>query len=624
MAESSGYAGRILRVDLTTGQITTETPDPAWSRKYVGGTTLGMAILYDEVPAGVEWSDPENRLILASGPLAGTRVRGSSTYTVVTKGPMTNGAAATQANGYFAAFLRHAGFDAIVFQGKAPHLSYLYVHDGGAEIKDARHLAGEDTWQTEDLIKSELGLKPAASSVVGIGPAGENLVRFAGVIGDKGHAAAHNGVGAVMGSKNLKAVAVWRGQGKVTPAAPETLISLAAEMHSKHQFNERFQTMFDWGTLHLFAGAAHAGRLPYRNYTTSVCPMTEAQLETYTKEYLRENFDIIRQHQCWGCQLHHCTLIRIPSGPLKGQEGEEPEFEGFTSMGSQLGVWDGMTAVTLSNEVDRLGMDINETGWSLGLALECFEKGLITTKDTDGIELVWGDVDAIRAMYNKIARREGFGAVLAEGAMRAARTIGGEAPQFAVHTARGNTPLGHDHRPSWGMLFDIVVANTGSYELHVAPMAHIYGIKEAHPDSPEDVAEFVSRTKWLTQFIDSLGVCRLANKEFIELLTGLLNASTGWDIDRAEAEKVGARALNLMRAFNLRHGFDPAEERPSPRYGSIPTDGPHEGRNIAPLWDGMLDIYYRNLGWDRATGKPLPETLNALGLENVAEELWGK
>jgi aldehyde:ferredoxin oxidoreductase len=208
--------------------------------------------------------------------------------------------------------------------------------------------------------------------------------------------------------------------------------------------------------------------------------------------------------------------------------------------------------------------------------------------------------------------------------MRAAQSIGGEAPQFAVHTARGNTPLGHDHRPSWMMMFDIVVANTGSYELHVAPMAHIYGIKEAHADNPEDVAEFVSRTKWLTQYFDSLGICRLANKEFVELLDDLLNASTGWDFDRAEAEQVGTRALNLMRAFNLRHGFDTEAERPSPRYGSIPTDGPHEGRNIAPLWDGMLDIYYRNLGWDRATGKPLPETLAALGLEHVSEELWGK
>jgi len=227
-------------------------------------------------------------------------------------------------------------------------------------------------------------------------------------------------------------------------------------------------------------------------------------------------------------------------------------------------------------------------------------------------------------MYHKIANREGFGAVLAEGAMRAAQTIGGEAPQFAVHSARGNTPLGHDHRPSWAMLFDICMAGTGSYELHVAPRAHIYGIKEPHPDSPEDVAEFVSRTKWQTQFIDGLGICRLANKEYIELLTGLLNAATGWDVDRAEAEKIGARALALMRAFNLRHGFDPDTEKPSPRYGSIPTDGPHEGRDIAPLWAGMREIYYRNLGWDLATGKPLPETLGALGLEQVSEELWGK
>ncbi len=618
-----GYAGCILRVDLTTGTITREEKDPAWLRKYLGGTGIGAALLYDEVPAGVAWSDPENRLVLASGPLSGTRLRGSSTYTVATLGPMTNGFAATQANGFFSALLKHTGFDALIFQGKAPHLSYLYLCDGVAELRDARHLAGEDTWETEDLIKAELGLKPASSSVIGIGPAGEHLVRFAGVIGDKGHAAAHNGVGAVMGSKNLKAVAVARGCGKVNVAHPEELLALAAEMTAKHHTDERFEAMFNWGTLHLFKPSAHTGRLPYRNYTTNVCPMTEEELETFGPEYLREHFDVIREHQCWGCQLHHCTLLRLPSGPLKGKEGEEPEFEGFTSMGSQLGVKDGMTALVLSNEIDRLGMDINETGWALGLALECYQKGLITTADTGGIPLVWGDVDAIREMYNMMARRHGFGAVLAEGAMRAAQAIGGVAPEFAVHTARGNTPLGHDHRSSWSMLFDIAVANTGCYELHLAPRAHLVGVKEPHPDSADDVAEFVSVAKWLTQFIDALGICRLANKEFVDLLTGLLNAATGWDYDFVEARRQGQRTLALMRAFNLRHGFDPEADRPSPRYGLIPTDGPHVGRDIAPLWDGMLDVYYRHLGWDRTTGKPLPETLKELDLENVVAELWG-
>jgi len=617
-----GITGRLLEVNLTSGEIDNQHMDPALSRKYVGGTCLGAAIMCDEVNSNITWSDPDNVLVFASGPLAGTRVRGSSTYSVCTKGPLTNGFAATQANGFFSAFLKHAGFDAIKIKGRASRLSYLYVHNGIAEIRDAQYLAGRDTWETEDLLKKDLKLAKASSSVACIGMAGENKVRFAGIFNDKGHAAAHNGVGAVMGAKNLKAIVINRGQGNVKVCNETLLMKANDEMLSKHHQDKFFETMFNWGTLHLFEGAAHHGRIPYCNYTTSICPMTEEQLHTFSKEYIREHCDVIRRHQCWGCKLHHCTQIRIPNGPLAGQEGEEPEYEGFTSMGSQLGIWDGMTAVSLSNEVDRLGMDVNETGWTLGLAIECFEKGIITTADTDGITLKWGDVESIRQLYTKISQRDGFGNLLAEGAMRAASTIGGDAPQFAVHTMRGNTPLGHDHRPIWFMMLDICVANTGSYELHVAPRAHIYGIKEPHPDSAEDIAEYVSQTKWLTQFIDSLGICRLANKEYKGLLIELLNAATGWDFTEEEARNVGLRALNLMRAFNLRHGFDSTKEYPSSRYGSIPIDGPHQGRDFKPVWDTMLDIYYRNLGWDRHTGKPLLKTLDKLGLSYLNNEIW--
>lgn len=622
MTEIPGYANKILRVDLSHGKIQAEVWDEVKLRQYLGGTCLGAAVIYDEVPAGTRWSDPGNRLILASGPLTGTRVKGSSTISVVTLGAMTGGTAATQANGYFSAFLKCAGFDAIIIQGRAERLSYLYVHDGSAEIRDACGVAGLDTWETEDALKQELGFKPSSSSVLCIGPAGENLVRFAGIFGDKGHAAAHNGVGAVMGSKNLKAVVVARGDGRVKVYDNDTLIRLSNELFAKHQTDEGFKRIYNWGTLGLFKPSAHLGRLPYKNYTTSVCPMTEAQLETFGAEYLRAHFDIIRPHPCWGCQMHHCTLIHIPNGPLAGREGEEPEFEGYTSVGSQLGVYDGMTVTSLSNEVDRLGLDVNETGWTLGLAMECYEKGLINRDDTDGVELTWGNLDAIRAMLDKIVRRDGFGDTLAEGAMRVARQIGGEALEFAIHTRYGNTPIGHDHRPSWNFLFDISVANTGSYELHIAPRPHLMDMKQPHPDSPEDVVEYISRTKWLTQFFDSLGICRLANREFPDLLVGLVNAATGWDFTRGEAELVGLRALSLMRAFNLRHGFQPGQDAPSSRYGSIPVDGPHQGRDVSPHWEKMLDIYYRNLGWDRATGKPLPETLRRLGLEQVAAELW--
>jgi len=291
-------------------------------------------------------------------------------------------------------------------------------------------------------------------------------------------------------------------------------------------------------------------------------------------------------------------------------------------MGSQLGIWDGMTVTALGNEIDRLGLCINETGWVLGMLMECYEKGILTKDDTDGIEMTWGNVEAVRAMMNKIARRQGIGDVLAEGAMRAAQKIGGEAPKFAIHTMSGNTPIGHDHRGIWTYLLDISVANTGCYELHIAPRARNLGLQEPFPHSAHDTAYYVSKAKWVVPFFDSLGICRFPNWEFPNLLVGLVSAATGWDFTREEAEQVGLRAINLLRAFNIRHGFTPDSEAPSPRYGSVPADGPFKAKNAALAWDDMLNISYRNMGWDRTTGKPLPETLQKLDLAFVIHELW--
>jgi aldehyde:ferredoxin oxidoreductase len=228
--KSQVYVGRLLRVDLTNKKVTEEVLDQEVVRKYVGGTGFGARILYDEVPPGVEWAHPDNRIVIATGPLGGTRMAGSGTFSLVTKGPLTNGGTATQANGYFGAYLRFNGLAGVVIYGASDRWVYLYIHDGQAELRDAQHLLGKDTWETEEAIKKELGDDERGMSVFGIGPAGENLVKFAGVIGDRGHAAAHNGSGAVMGSKRLKAIAVARGKVSVPLYDRELVASLAKEM----------------------------------------------------------------------------------------------------------------------------------------------------------------------------------------------------------------------------------------------------------------------------------------------------------------------------------------------------------------------------------------------------------
>ena len=628
MEQIYGYTGRTLRVNLSERRFAIENENPAVLRKYLGGMGLGANVLYEEVPPEVGWSDPENRIILASGPMGGTKVSGSGNFCVVTKGALTEGPASTQANGYFGAYLKFAGFDAVIIQGRANELCYLYIHDGKAELRDARHLAGKDTWETEELIKEELGFKPQAMSVFGIGPAGENLVRFAMLIGDHGHVAAHNGIGAVMGSKNLKAIAVARGKGGVKVYDRVRLSSLSKQMFETVKKDPGWGQNYYWGTLWLMGslveGKAPFGMsAPFKNYTTAVSPMSEEQLKTYHPQFLREQLTLVRRHPCWACQMHHCDIIRIPQGPYAGAEGEEPEYEGLAAIGTQLGIWDGLATATLCNEIDRLGLDINELGWVLGMVMECYEKGLLNKEGTDGLEMTWGNVEAVRAMANKIARREGIGNILAEGTMRAARSIGGEAMELAIYTKSGTTPVSHDHRRTWAYLLDNCVSNTGSSQLHIILRPTAVGL--ANPSTPyshKEIATLAARLVGAKPLIDCLGVCQQSNREVPELLVGMLNAATGWDFTWQEALQVGMRAVNLLRAFYIRHGYTPDMEGPSPRYGSAIPDGRDKGEAIGPVFDEMLDIYYRELAWDRTSGKPLPETLRRLDLASIIPDLW--
>ncbi|MFH1030994.1 MAG: aldehyde ferredoxin oxidoreductase C-terminal domain-containing protein [Chloroflexota bacterium] len=625
MSELYGYTGKLLRVNLTKEQITEELIDTETARKFIGGTGLGVKYLYEEVPPGVEWSDAKNRLIMMSGPLAGTKVSGSGTFSVVTKGCLTNGATASQANGFFGAFLRFSGFDGVIIEGTAKRWVYLHIFDGKAELKDASHLLGKDTWETGQLIQEELGKTQHEISVFGIGPAGENLVKFAGIFGDKGHTAPHNGSGAVMGSKKLKAVAVERGKAAIKLANPDKLSAIARQLHENIVNDpEARENVYRWGTL----GGIMRGTgsyIPVKNYTTNVFEISKEDFEKFSPQYIRSHFQP-KPHPCWACRLHHCHIFTIPDGPYAGFVGEEPEYEQFAAFGPAIGQTDVAAVVVIANEVDRLGMDTNEMGWVLGLVMECYEKGILTKKDTGGLEMTWGNVAAVRALMRKIAHREGIGDILAEGVMRAAKRIGGEAPKMAIHTMKGSTPRGHDHRVRTTEQFDTSVSDSSTLEA-TNMIAHPADFKVPHPlnfYSPEHVSTTEANLKGSMQFEDSLGTCRFTTRTDIKLLAEAVNAATGWNLDMAEAMQSGRRAIALLRSFNIRHGHTRADDRPSPRYGSTPVDGIAKGKTLADQWDTMLDNYYRLMGWDEKTGKPLPDTLKSLGLESVITDLWGK
>lgn len=612
-----GYMGKILRVDLTSRSIREEPLEAEIVEKYVGGSGFGTEYLYREVPPGVSWDNPENRIIMASGPLAGTTVSGGGSFSLVTKGPMTNLGVTTQANGFWGAYIKFAGYDAVIIQGKSSRWVYLHIGDGKAELRDASPILGKDTWEIEDAIRQDLGTTQRMS-IYGIGPAGENKVRFAVVVGDKGHVASKNGCGCVMGAKGLKAIAITRGSQNVPICNKELLREKARALleDAKTRKGGRF---YKFGTGGSFSPHALAGSLPVRNYTTSLFPEHEGM----NAEYLRTHFEH-RNKPCWACGLVHTKFMKVTEGPYTGYEGEEPEYECMAAWGPMIGNTDPGAVVMLSNVTDRLGMDVNEASWVIGWVMECYEKGILSQKDLDGLDMRWGNVEATKMMLEKISRREGIGNLFAEGVKRASEEIGGEAPKMGVYVLKGATPRGHDHRAIWSELLDTCVSATGTLQSGARTMTPSqFGLPPSlHPFSPWEVAGTNAKLDGWFVFLDSLGICRFVTIH-PNLTLDCLNAITGKTYSISDALTIGRRIINQLRVFNFRHGLDPTLEVPSPRYGSAPTDGPAKEKAIEPCFQWMKSFYFELMGWDPATGKPLPHTLKSLGLEKLIPDLYG-
>ena len=611
--------GRMLRVDLTNERITDEKVDEATLRMYLGGTGLGVKIMYDEVPTGIEWNDPRNRIIWLTGPLTGSKAPASGTYCVATKGPLTNLFVASHANGFFGARMKFAGFDGVIFQGAAKRWVYLYLHDGVAELRDAAHLLGKDTWETEEMLKKEIGQSQVSVSC--IGPAGENLVKYACICSDRGHIASSNGVGAVAGSKKLKAI-VAHGNAVVPIHDKERFTALV-----KDWWNQSYATMLgvmipSLGTAGYYCGCHEMGLLPVKNLTANVFP----ENTNFSADQLRAYYQG-KPRPCYACRFAHCHEIKLKSGPHKGAIVEEAEYEDLAAFSSMIGNTDVDTAEWLTNVNDRLGMDAKEQAYTIGLAIECYEKGLLTKKDTDGLELKWGNVQAVEALLHKIARRSGFGDVLAEGVMRAAEKIGGDAPKFAVYTHKGNAPHVHDTRGMWGIMLMQSVSDMGA--MPAADMGDVGDLMPAGGGAMDPSQAFSEETpKSLAiisrrgHFVDSLGVCIFVSGVSLKTLADTVSAATGWDFTWREAVDAGERIGNLMRVFNIRHGHTRDHDTVSPRLVEAPHEGPAKGVSIGPKYDKMVDDYYEAMGWDKE-GRPLPETLKRLGLDSVAKELWG-
>jgi len=608
-----GYVGKFLRVDLSREKLSPVVFDEDTLRMYIGGSGIGAKILYDEVPPSIRWSDPSNRVILASGPLGGTTFPGTGTFSLVTKGALTGGYTSCQANGLFGAYIKFSGYDGIIIQGVAKRWMYVNIKQDKAELEEASHLLGRTTYETDSLVKKELGKKDREMSVVSIGPAGENLCRFAGTFERKGHSASHNGTGAVLGSKRLKAIAVSRGSKQVKVKYPERLKVVADKVRKRAlKFRGTVGAVYILHTV-------KTGGLPIKNYTTNIWDTTEKQIESFSEPSIRKRYNP-KPNPCWACPATHSSIMTIPEGPYAGMEIEEPEYEQMAAMGPVIDNKHVDSATMLSSTCDRLGFDVNEMGWILGWTMECYEKGLLTKEDLNGLEMTWGNVEAVRQLMHMIAHRKGFGDLLAEGILRASQKLGGEAAKAAIYTLKGNSPRGHDHRTIWGEMFDTIVSNTGTIETHTSLSSALP--YKASAGNPDGTSKGVALTKGILVWEDCLGNCRF-NTGFDLLITSeAASAVTGWEISPEAAKVIGLRVINLMKVYNLRAGITKELDAPSERYSSTPVDGPAKGISIHSHFDSMLKNYYKLMGWDEDTGKPLPETLKKLDLGHLIKDIW--
>ncbi len=607
----------LIRVDLTEGKLTHETLKADVINDYIGGIGIGVRIVYDEVPPGVDALDPENRLVFAVSPLTGTAVPGACRYHVVGKSPQTLFTlSVSDSGGFWGPELKSTGHDAIVIQGAAEKPVYLWITESTVEIRDAKMLWGMDAFETEDAICDMLGDKRVR--VAAIGPAGENLVRLACIENDKGHIAGRGGFGAVMGSKNLKAIAV-RGKRRPRVKDRERLHELA-----KFWKESGVETsLHKWGTAASVQRYADTGVLPIKNLTTN-----RFNAEKLTGQYIRTHYKLKRK-PCYGCFMHHVNTVEIAEGPHKGFIGEEPEYELLAGFGSNLGIEDAGAVAVIGERCDRLGMDAIGVSWAISLAMEAYEKEVVSKDQLDGLDLNWGNTEAVLSMMNKMAVRKGFGDILSEGAALAAERIGGEALNYVVTTKKNMSPKCLDLRGLPGRSLSFMAASSGPTTEH-SPGLH-GGAPDDELGFPEGIdmrsteghAEALRKGGLRKVFVDSCAVC-----DFVippPKLTNLLDiyeAVTGRRLDFNAAMTIGERILNVQRCFNIMHGLKPEDDHLSERLLTAPVDGPAKGMTVRPHLKGMLNEYYQLMGWDLKTGKPLRRTLQRLGLLKEMRDVW--
>lgn len=617
---SYGYTGSILRVNLSNGSITVENPDELFYRKYLGGAGFVGYYLLKELEPGIDPLGEQNKLIFAAGPITGAPIGGSGRHCVGAKSPRSGALAKAEVGGFWGAELKRAGFDAIIFEGRAQTPVYLWIRDREVEIKDARHLWGKKTKECQEAIQAELG--DNLIRVAQIGPAGEKMVSFACVVNDLHDAAARTGMGAVMGSKNLKAIAV-RGHTPVSVADPDALKIIAKWLAGNYKQESR--NLHEYGTGADMAGGVNTGNLPIRNFRDG--DFDDAG--KISAEVLKERGFRVKMESCWACPIACKKVVEIKEPYNVDPAYGGPEYESLGSLGSTCGVSD-LEAICKANELcNAYSMDTISTGVTIAFAMECFENGLLTLKDTDGIELTFGNAEALVKVTEMIGERKGIGDLLAEGSARAAQKIGRGAEKFAMQVKGVEVPM---HEPRYQRGMGIIYAvnaygadhTVGFYEFGPAGERYRpFGVLEV--PSREDIGPvkvfLVKNVHLWRYFTDSLLLCSFTPYSYLQGVD-IMAAVTGWNTSLTEAVRMGERAVNMARVFNLREGFTAADDTLPKRYFQPRTSGVLSKTALdEKVFGEAVHIFYRMMGWDGNTGVPTGEKLQELELEWVAEEL---
>ena len=612
-----GWHGKILRVDLANEKVSVEEIEPQTAKDFIGGRGWAIKYLYDEVDSTVDPLAPANKLVFGTGPLTATPAPTGNRYMVITKSPLTGALSCSNAGGMFPTEMKRTGFDLFIFEGKAERPVYLWVNVARSgdqpqlEIRPAEHLWGKTVPETEDILLGETDPK---ARVACIGPAGERLVKIAAIMNDKHRAAARSGVGAVMGSKKLKAVVV-RGTKKTPLAEPKAMRELCKLVHSEvNRDVKKGSSLREYGTAYVPPVTNEMGILPTRNFQTGVFE----GVDDISGHVLKEKY-LIRAKPCFGCPIACGRDTRVDD-PVYGGEGEGPEYETIAALGSSCGI-DNLAAVTKANYVcNELGVDTISMGVTLSCAMEMYERGILPESDV-GRPLPFGDADAVISLIQQTAYREGFGDALAEGSYRLASKYGH--PEFSITAKKLEFP-GYDPRGSKGMGLLYATSNIGAS--HMAgdlAYAEVFGVPEKiDPLTIEGKPHLIHRFEDAFAVIDAAGLCVFLSVRYLfdpdvnlwpTRLTKLMNHATGAGYTEETLLQAGERIFNLERLFLLKAGFTKDDDTLPQRMLEEPMpEGPAKG-HVVEL-DQMLPEFYRLRGWDE-NGVPTDAKLAELGLE---------